>query len=58
MYINKMDDMHLNMSSIFVKKKSKIFLNTRKLKQRKTKIILKKSNTILKKRQMKQKDKG
>ena len=41
--------MHLDMSSIFVKKKSKIFLNTRKLKQRKTKIILKKSNTILKK---------
>lgn len=53
-----MDDMHLDMSSIFVKKKSKIFLNTRKLKQRKTKIILKKSNTILKKRQMKQKDRG
>lgn len=50
--------MHLDMSSIFVKKKSKISLNTRKLKQRKTKIILKKSNTILKKRQMKQKDRG
>lgn len=41
--------MHLDMSSIFVKKKSKIFLNTRKLKQRKTKIILKKKQHYSKK---------